>query len=203
MTKTLERPKVWRLEPPPHARSHWRGYAEVLLHGLTAWRAGDHVALHLERTGPYVPALTFPGDADIVVTDALRAVLAARVRELRFREVVKSHVVRLDWHLWDVAGLEPRFVPPSLDPVDYIVGAPHDEELAAEMGPLFEVVADVDPEVEAEDGAFHYEDYIGQPLVRADLHRGANFVSEEFRAALEEAAPGLAAFHPARRARRA
>lgn len=203
MRAIRERPKVWQLEPAPHARRHWLGWADVLLHGLTRPRPNDHVALQLERTGPYVPALTFPGDADVVVTDALRAQLAERVRELRFRAVELSRVVRLDWHLWDVAGLEPKFVPESLDPADYVRGAPHDAELAAAIGPLWEVVADVDVHVEDEDGAFHPEDHVGQPLVRADLCRGANYVSDELRAALEDAAPGLAAFRPAGRTRRA
>lgn len=202
MPSLRPRPRVFVLEPAAHPWTDWGGYADVLVHGLTCQRGSDAIPVRLERTGPFVPPVTFPGTVDVVVTEPARARLAGLVPELRFREVVKARVARLDWHLWDAAGLEPKEIPDTNQPEDYILRSRHDADLAESLGPLWEVVADVDPEIEGEDGAFRLEDYQGQPLVRASLCRGYNYVSSEFRAALEDVAPEWTAFQPVRLERR-
>lgn len=195
-------PRIYELLRPRHAWSHWGDFGDVLVHGLVTGRAYSELPLRLERTGPYVPPVTLPGPVDVVVTDAVRAALQDLVRELRFREVVKARIARLDWHTWNAAGLEPRFVPESNEPADYVLAAPHDEELARSLGALWEIVPDLDMEIEDDDGRLCPENYYGQPLVRGRLCSGRNYVSEEFRAALAEVAPDHVDFRPARAVRR-
>ncbi len=195
-------PRVYELLRAPHAWSHWGDFGDVLVHGLVTSRAYSELPLRLERTGPYVPPMMQPGPVDVVVTDPVRERLQELVRELRFREVVKARIARVDWHTWNPEGLEPRFVPESNEPADYVLAAPHDAELAESLGPLWEILPDLDMEIEDDDGRLCPENYYGQPFVRGRLCGGRNYVSEEFRAALEEVVPGHAEFRPARAVRR-
>jgi hypothetical protein len=56
--------------------SPWGDYGDILRHGMTSHLgpASDGLA-QLERTGPFVPLISFPG-FDIVVTDGFRTKLA-------------------------------------------------------------------------------------------------------------------------------
>jgi len=60
--------------------------------------------LHLRRTGPFVPPLTFPSN-HVVVTDALRKELEqADLGTFEFRPVVKEHVVECSWKITEGRG---------------------------------------------------------------------------------------------------
>src|SRR5262249_14925382 len=63
MTVTVLRP----------AETPWGDYGDILFHGMTAHLDRHDEMLQLERTGPYMPPITFPGIGDIVVTDAFKA----------------------------------------------------------------------------------------------------------------------------------
>jgi hypothetical protein len=202
MPELRRRPRVFALEPALHAWRHWGDFADVLVHGMTRRRENLDEPIGLERAGPFVPAVTFPGRADVLVTEAARARLTDLVSELRFRPVVLAHVVRLDWQDWDASLAAPPRIPPSGDPADYLRDAPHDREIAESLGPVWEVVADVDHGIEGDAGSYWADDYCGQPLVRAEWWGGRNFVSEEFRDALLEVAPECVSFERARRARK-
>jgi hypothetical protein len=97
--------------------------------------------LRLERTGPFVPPVSMPGPGDLVVTDAFRARMEqSPLAGLGFRPVEKARIVRLEWEHWDQDDFEPDEYPGSGEPEDYILGRPHDPELAARIGPVWEVV---------------------------------------------------------------
>jgi hypothetical protein len=96
--------------------------------------------LQLERTGPFVPAISFPGVADIVVTDPIKRALCERLSELSFKPVKKSRIVKLHWEGWPAAQPEPAILPESGEPEDYILTADHDPETADALGGLRELV---------------------------------------------------------------
>ena len=51
-----------------------------------------------------------------------------------------ARVVRLEWERWDQVGGQPQQYPPGGEPEDYILGRPHDPALAAQIGPVWEVL---------------------------------------------------------------
>lgn len=85
---------------------------------------------HLDRTG------------DLVVTDdAFRTrIEQSSLAGPGFRPVEKTHIVRLDWERWDQAAADPQEYPDGGEPEGYILDRPHDPELAAQIGPLWEVM---------------------------------------------------------------
>lgn len=97
--------------------------------------------LRLERTGPFVPPITLAGLGDLLVTDSFRAGLEqSPLAGLGFRPVDKTRIVRLEWERWNQAADEPHEYPAGGEPEGYILGRPHDHELAAQIGPVWEVV---------------------------------------------------------------
>lgn len=80
------------------------------------------------------------GYEHIVVTDAFKSSLeTANLSGLRFLPVVKRRIVHLDWHTWDQTAEQPAEYPESHEPEDYILLRPHDQEIADQMGILWEV----------------------------------------------------------------
>ena len=59
---------------------------------------------------------------------------------LGFRPVHKTRIVCLEWEHWDQAADHPQEYPDGGEPEDYILSRPHDPELAAQIGPLWELV---------------------------------------------------------------
>ena len=103
------------LAAPPHA---WGDYGDILVHGMAdaQERAADG-ALELERTGPFVPPITFPGIPAVVVSDPFRRQLEpSGLTGFTFRAVHKTRIVRLEWHSWDQQALEPLEFPESGEP---------------------------------------------------------------------------------------
>jgi len=109
--------------------------------------------LQLERTGPFVPPISLPGVGDVVVTAKFRQAMkdSGVLRGVRFSEVMKARIVRLEWHTWDLRTKEPRAYPKGGEPEEYILGRPHNEKLAAEMGPLYEAIVPSGGEAELYD----------------------------------------------------
>ena len=192
MTTKME---AYVLSPTP---TPWGGYGRILVHGMTSHRVRDDGLLQLERAGSRFPAITQPGLGHIVVNEAARAFLAARMPALEFRQVILRRCVRLEWADWDTALDEPAEYPDSGEPEDYILSQPHDPMVAASIGALWELVPEIVDEIQGPGGALRLSAYRGQHLVRANLDVGFNFVSEEMRDLLLEAAPGCLSFKPAR-----
>ncbi len=126
------------LRAPPSA---WGDYGNILLQGMGTHLSGTPDArLQLERTGPFIPPVSFPG-GDLVVTDWFRERLEkSELVGLTFRPVHMARTVHLAWERWNRAAPEPAEYPASGEPEDYILERPHDAALARKMGPVWEVV---------------------------------------------------------------
>jgi len=163
------------LEAP---ESPWGDYGDIAVQGMSAHLGRDSGGvLQLERSGTFVPPITFPGISDIVVTDEFKRRLeSADFARLAFRAVAKVHIVRLDWRTWDPEA-DPADMPESGEPEDLILARPHDETLARAMGVLWDVVLPVDASVErvrrAQDGGnveivLRLASWTGADLFRAE-----------------------------------
>jgi hypothetical protein len=119
----------------------WGDYSSILMHGMSCHLGRERGRIQLERNGPYVPPISFPGIGDIVVTDSFKRKLeSSGLNGLRFQPVIKKHIVHLDWHLWDRSAEEPAEYPETGEPEDYILEQPHSQETSDSMGDLWEVV---------------------------------------------------------------
>ncbi len=119
----------------------WSDYYDILLNGLSGHLDREGGRIQLERTGPFVPPISFPGIGDIVVTDAFRRKLeASGLAGLRFQPVVKKRIVRSDWHTWDRTVEEPAEYPDDGEPESYILEHPHSASTAEQMGDLWELL---------------------------------------------------------------
>lgn len=119
----------------------WGDYGDILLCGVTAHLSRQDGMLQLERTGPFIPPISFSGIRDIVVTDVCRALLeASGLTGFTFRPVIKRHIVHLEWERWDRTTEDPPEFPETGEPEDYILERPHSPEIAEGMGNLWEVV---------------------------------------------------------------
>ena len=122
----------------------WGDYGSILIHGMSAHlgrKGGKDGPIQLERTGPFVPPITFPGIGDIIVTDEMKQRMeAAGFRGITFRSVEKTHIVEVPWHEWDLTAAEPEYYPDGGEPEGYILNEPHSAELAASLGTIWEVV---------------------------------------------------------------
>ncbi len=185
--------EAYVLSPMP---TPWGDYGKILVHGMSSHLERYDGLLQLERAGSRFPAIT--GQVHILVKEAVRALLDARMPALEFRQVLLRRCVRLEWADWDTTLDEPAEYPDSGEPEDYILSRPHDPMVAASIGMLWELVPEVLDGIQAPGGALRLLAYRGQHLVRADLDAGHNFVSEEMRDLLLEAAPGCLSFKPAR-----
>ena len=77
--------------------------------------------LALERTGPYIPPITLPGD--IVLTSEARNLLeVSGLSGFSFLAVEKALIVELHWESWNLTADEPAEYPESEEPEDYIHG---------------------------------------------------------------------------------
>ncbi len=121
----------------------WGDYGHILTHGMGDHLPRESACLQLERTGPFVPPVSFPAIGSFVVTtDCLVALQGSGLdrRHVSFRPVIKRHIVELDWRSWDLTADEPSEYPDGGEPEDYVLSRPHSPTLAARMGNLWEVV---------------------------------------------------------------
>ncbi len=104
--------------------------------------------IQLERSGPAIAPITFPGPGDIIVTQALQIELAqSGLTGFSFLPVIKHTVVELDWEGWDVTADTPEEWPDGGEPEGYVVGQPHSTAAATTaaadaLGILFELRAE-------------------------------------------------------------
>ena len=162
--------------------SPWGDYGEILQHGIANIVDGR---LALERTGPFVPAISFPPPG-IVVTDATKQALAlCRFTGLEFNEVVKRRIVRVDWHQWNADNDAPAVYPDGGEPENYVHGQRHDAALADTLGALWEVSMRESPGLQIEGSSeIDLAHYGGQDLVQGSRW-GYKYVTPRLRAWLE------------------
>lgn len=186
------------LRPAPSRWDHWRDYAAILRHGVVARADRIDGRLVVERSGPFVPAISFPSSANVVLTEQSKVALAQAVPQLEFRQVILGKAVLLDWQEWPADAEEPAQYPSSGEPEDYLSEHPHDPALADRIGPLWELVPTINAEIQGRNGCLRIERWQHGHLVRADLRAGYNFVSPALRAALSSVAPDCVTFVPSR-----
>jgi hypothetical protein len=112
----------------------WGDYGDVLRSGLLAPRQEDvRPVVEIERTGPFIPPITFPFDA-IVVTEATKARMeTGSFMGLQFAPARYVKVVRLDWHNWDLLAPEPQRYPAGGEPENYIIKRRNCDRTTASM----------------------------------------------------------------------
>lgn len=122
----------------------WGDYGNILIHGMSAHlgrKGGDEGPIQLERTGPFIPPITFPGIGDIIVSNDMKQQMEqAGFRGITFRPVEKVHIANIPWHEWDLDADEPECYPEGGEPAGFILNEPHSTELAESLGPIWEVV---------------------------------------------------------------
>lgn len=153
----------------------WGDYGDTLLQGQ-ATRDNVSGLLQIQRTGPFVPPISFPGLREIVVTEDFRAQLeASGLTGFSFRPVVKQHIVDLDWQKWDKNAEDPKVYPRSGEPEDYILKGKHSPKTADKMPVLWELAVGQSAHVLREKDAtsptgvilhFQSETWNGDSLVR-------------------------------------
>jgi hypothetical protein len=116
-------PKFFAIESRSMIPGEWGDYGDILEHGMTAHLPRKNGSLQLERTGPYIAPITFPGLGDIVLTSTARAAVeGSGLTGFGFRPLLKSLIVELRWENWDLTASEPAEFPDSGEPEDYILG---------------------------------------------------------------------------------
>jgi hypothetical protein len=152
--------------------------------------------LRLERTGPYMPPITFPGIGDLVVTnEAKERIEASGLTGFTFRPVIKARIVSCNWEAWDRAAREPREYPRNGEPEGYILDRAHDEAIADQIGEVWEI--DIAPSahvIRGETARLVSASWNGSDLFRASEVRH-NFASDRARGWIEANFPEHVAFH--------
>jgi hypothetical protein len=119
----------------------WGDYAHILQHGMACHSPRVDDLLALERTGPYIPPITFPGIGDIVLTSSAKELLqSSGLTGFGFQAVAKILTVELHWENWNLAAEEPAYYPDSGEPEDYILGQPNSPSASTALGDLWELV---------------------------------------------------------------
>ena len=134
--------RFFRIEERPLTK--WGDYGNILQHGMTAHLGRVHGLLSLERTGPYMPPITFPGIGDVVLSSDGRKLLeASGLSGFGFQPVNKTRIVSLPWNEWDLTTGKPPEYPRSGEPEDYILERPPNAGVAEKMGDIWELVVPV------------------------------------------------------------
>lgn len=196
-TGKLPRQKMnsaYQANPAPHPLSHWSDYGDILYNGMTSHLGREKDTLQLARTGPFVPDLFVSGGADILINDSVKRQLEVIIPSLVFVRVVKVHIIKMDWHTWDISAEEPLEYPEFGTPEDFILSREHDPALSALIGQIWEISPEIDADIQGAGGCFISSRYRGQHLVRANINAGRNFVSDELRSALQTVVPGRIEF---------
>ena len=129
---------MFRLRP---IEAPWGDYGRILYYGMSMHAGRRNGQILLERTGPSIFPITFPGAGDIVVTEGFKKQWERiGLCGVSFRPVLKHHIVELDWESWDASSDEPPECPQSGEPEDYILDQPHSEAAAKGLGDLWELV---------------------------------------------------------------
>jgi hypothetical protein len=119
---------------------NWGDYSDILLHGMAS-RDSETGLLNLERTGPFVPPISFPTLESFSVTDSLRSEIERSLLSgITFRPITKKRIVNLNWQDWNLQAEEPEFYPKSGEPEDYILRRKHSPQVACQMPELWEAV---------------------------------------------------------------
>ena len=124
----------------------WGDYGDILVSGMAT--RGEFsspvdrtLPLQIERTGPFVPPITFPDGESIVCSDDCRSKMEEDfgAESLEFLPTVKKLIVMSDWEDWDLDEDEPWEYPEEGEPENYVLYKPNSQNASDEMGPLWEL----------------------------------------------------------------
>jgi hypothetical protein len=116
----------------------WGDYGDILQHGMSMHLPRRDGKISLERTGPYIPPITFPS-AIILTSEARELFESSGLSGSSFLPVEKAHIVELHWENWDLDLVWPPKLPESGEPEDYILAEPHSASASDALGELWEV----------------------------------------------------------------
>jgi hypothetical protein len=189
-------PAIFRLKA---VEAPWGDYGRILAHGMSMHLGRHNEIIQLERTGPHITPITFPGSGDIVVTGAFRsAVEKSGLARFTFKPVIKRHIVELDWESWDPTTKDPFQWPEGGGPESYILGQPHSHTASEALGDLWEMCLEGGIDV-ARDGwkfvGFLPETWNGLDFFMART-TGHSFVSQKARNWLEQNFGDYVEFQP-------
>ncbi len=103
----------------------WGDYGHILVAGMSSHLPREDGLIQLERVGPFMPPITFPGIGHMVVDASAGAALrASGLSGGRLVPVVKRHVASLDWRSWPRDAALPPELPEDGEPESYILGRP-------------------------------------------------------------------------------
>ena len=132
--------RFFRIEARSIIKGGWGDYGDILQHGMTSHLPREGDLLALERTGPFIPPITFPGIGDVVLTSGAKDLLqSSGLSGFDVRPVRKILTVELHWENWDWSAEEPEQYPDSGEPEDYILGQPDSPSASAALGDLWEL----------------------------------------------------------------
>ena len=123
-------------------------YGDIVLDGMV-----DHLPrtdeglVQLERSGPLMPAITFPS-SKVLVSDEARVKLSEQRIHLEFRPVVKAHIARLPWATLDDAETQLAHELANLaigSPASLILDRKHCPRTSRELGDVWELVPPLGP----------------------------------------------------------
>src|SRR5437879_2180973 len=88
--------RLRRPEPP------WGDYGDILIHGMASRsKTGE---LELERTGPFVPPISQPGNYVIVTAAFLGELRESELKGFDVGPVKKKRIPNVDWRQWEPYG---------------------------------------------------------------------------------------------------
>lgn len=121
----------------------WGDYGDILWHGMASRLPRDYKGrCQLERTGPYIPEITFPGIGIIVIRDDIKFKIQNKnLNGLILKEVKKKKIVDLDWTNWDHNLPEPLVYPQLNSPEGYILDRKNSRVISKKMGNVWELQA--------------------------------------------------------------
>lgn len=119
----------------------WGDYGDILQQGMGEHSERENGRMQLERTGPFIPPITFPAMRGFVLTAEAKSMLESSGLSGGFSFILvdKKLIAELHWEEWDLHAPEPAIYPETGEPEDYILGQPHNTRAAAELGELWEV----------------------------------------------------------------
>jgi hypothetical protein len=124
----------------------WGDYGAILIAGMSTHLPRVEGRIQLERTGPFIPPITFPL-GDVVVTDDFRGRMEAlELPGIAFRPVIKARIVEYHWEGWDRSSERVPEVPEGGEPEDYVLSRTHSPEIAESLGDLWELELPEDAE---------------------------------------------------------
>ncbi len=135
---TIDAPSFFELSKS-RVLDHWGDYGSTLCNGML--RTGEGGEQRLDRTGPFVPPISFPPYSGVVVvtSEARQKLEASGMSGVgEFRPLLLGKVAFVDWQKWDTSRkLDGDLLPFEGEPEEYILHNPHDAEAAAQIGQLW------------------------------------------------------------------